>query len=43
MDSVPKETHVVTGMTSKTLETEDKVREEKDDRPLSQPLEGKTD
>ena len=37
MDSVPKETHVVPVMTSKTLETEDKVRGEKDDRHLLHP------
>ena len=35
MDNVPKEIHVVSVMTSKTLETEDKVRDEKDDRPSS--------
>ena len=37
MDSVPKETHVVSVMTSKTLETEDKVRGEKDNRLLLHP------
>ena len=36
-DNVPKETHVVSVMTSKTLETEEKVRGEKDDRLLLQP------
>ena len=32
MDNVPKETHVVSVITHKTLETEDKVEDEKDDR-----------
>ena len=34
MDNVPKETHVVSVMTSKTLDTEAKARDEKDDRLL---------
>ena len=34
MDNVPKETHVVSVMTSKPLETVAKVRDEKDDRLL---------
>ena len=38
MDKVPKETHVVSVMTHKTLETEDKVRDEKDDRLLLHPI-----
>ena len=38
MDNVPKETHVVPVMTHKTLETEDKVRDEKDDRLLLHPI-----
>ena len=37
MDNVPKETHAVSVMTHKTLETEDKVRDEKDDRLLLHP------
>ena len=37
MDNVPKETHVFSVMTSKTLETEDKVRGEKDDHLLLHP------
>ena len=36
--NVPKETHVVSVMTHKTLETEDKVRDEKDDRLLLHPI-----
>ena len=38
MDNVPKETHVVSLMTSKTLEKEDAVRGEKDDRLLLHPI-----
>ena len=38
MDNVRKETHVVSVMTSKTLETEDKVRDKKDDRLLMHPI-----
>ena len=38
MDNVPKETHVVSVMTHKTLGTEDKVRDEKDDRLLLHPI-----
>ena len=34
MDNVPKETHVVSVMTSKPLETVAKIRDEKDDRLL---------
>ena len=37
MDNVPKETQVGSVMTSKTLETEDKFRGEKDDRLLLHP------
>ena len=37
MVNFPTETHVVSVMTSKTLETEDKVRDEKGDRPLLHP------
>ena len=37
MDNVPKETHVVSVMTSKTLETEAKARDEEDDRLLLHP------
>ena len=40
MDNVPEKTHVVSVMTSKTLETEDKVRGEQDDRLLLHPFEG---
>ena len=38
MDSVPKETHVVTVMTSKPLETVARVRDEKADRLLLHPI-----
>ena len=38
MDNVPKETHVVSVMTHKTLGTEEKVRDEKDDRLLLHPI-----
>ena len=34
MDSVPKETHAVSVMTSKPLETVARVRDEEDERPL---------
>ena len=37
MDNVPKVTHVASVMTHKTLETEDKVRDEKDDHLLLHP------
>ena len=43
MDNLPEKTHVVSLMTSKTLETEDKVRGEQDDRLLLHPFEGETD
>ena len=38
MDNVPKETPVVSVTKSKTLETEDKVRGDKDDRLLLHPI-----
>ena len=38
MDNVPKETHVVSVMTPSAVETEDKVRDEKDDRLLPHPI-----
>ena len=37
MDNVPKETHLVSVMTHKRLETVAKVRDEKDDRLLLHP------
>ena len=38
MDSVPKETHVVSVMRSKPLETMARARDEKDDRLLLHPI-----
>ena len=38
MDNVPKETHVVSVMTSKPLGTVARVRDEKDDRLLLHPI-----
>ena len=38
MDNVPKETRVVSVMKHKTLETVDKVRDERDDRLFSHPI-----
>ena len=38
MDNVPKETHVVSVMTHKSLETVEKVRDEKDDRLVLHPI-----
>ena len=42
-DRVPKETHAVSVMTHKPLETRTRVRDEKGDRFLPHPFEGKTD
>ena len=41
MDNVPKETHVVSAMTQWPLETVALARDEKGDRPLRIPFEGK--